>query len=159
MKILRIVYGIIFLILSGVVIYYSVYFIWLYAMGVGWSGKEISNAEFLWEIKAPILISVFSVLSCVGLFFNKKWGSLFGLALCFSALFFYCEATVSGIGSGFIDTTAGLSGYVASILLIFVAMVGVLKLLNAYGKLNFTHYATIGFVASSVLISYYTMFP
>ncbi|MDC8005707.1 hypothetical protein POV27_16735 [Aureisphaera galaxeae] len=159
MKALRVSFGFLFLLFAIAVTVYSVYFIWIAIIGIGWSGREMSLLEFLWFVKAPILISLFSFISAFGLLREKRWGSLFGLGLCISAMFLCAEFIITEIDSGNIDSTLELFGSSLHLFISFCFTVGILKLINAaYKKLKLKQYITLGLVVSSVLLSYYTLF-
>lgn len=159
MKIIRILFGTMFLFLTVVIAIYSTYFVWLAAIGIGWSGRDMGLMEFVWMVKAPILMSLFSFIACVGLFLNKRWGSLFGLALGIVAMFMCSEFIIIGIGDGSIKIISDLLDGLLYLFISFGITVGLLKLIyNAYEKFKPLQYLTVSVVVSSVLLSYYTLF-
>ncbi|WP_461305021.1 hypothetical protein [Aureisphaera sp.] len=158
MYLIRVVFGLVFLAWSIVAAVYTFSFAWIAAIGIGWSGKNMGVLEFVWLLKAPLLITLLSITTSMGLFFNKRWGSLLGLALSIVAMFLCSETMLTGIGDGSIAYSSELLTIFPWLFLSFVVTVVFLKLVNSYQKIGASQMVILGSVISSVLLSYYTMF-
>lgn len=78
---MRIVVILFFSLLSVAAAMLSVYLIWLTLFAVGWGGGSISIWELLWKWGGIILVSIFSIITSIGLIKGSNAGFVFGYSI------------------------------------------------------------------------------
>ncbi|MEX0314440.1 MAG: hypothetical protein AB3N18_09710 [Allomuricauda sp.] len=80
-KRIRIIFLVVFLLVSIGALLSGIYWIWLTAFGVGWGGGEVGLIELLWTWKGIIALFFFATTAFIGLIKPWKVGVIFGYSI------------------------------------------------------------------------------
>ena len=156
---LRISIIVIFILITIGAFLSSIYWIWLTAFGVGWSGKETTLIEIIWMWKGMILISIYSLISSVGLAKKKKFGIIFGYAIAIGILtYFLIDFRAYGWNS---ETPISVSDFFWSILFLGIPIIilfGLTKIKKSLTEFKTSDYIKSGILTIILFLSFYFMF-
>jgi len=137
----------------------SIYLVWITAFGIGWGGNKMSLIELIWMWKGIILISIYLLISSVGLAKKKKFGVIFGYAITLGFLANFFISFITYERSSEIPFT--LSDFFLLLLIFFLPVliiVGLVRIKKSFSEFKLSDYIISGILTIILFLSFYFRF-
>ena len=165
-KTLKIIFVVLFALLSIGSLIASLYWIWLTAFGIGWAGGDTTILEIIWMSRGLILVFIYSAIATVGLIKPKNIGLIFGYAIVVGISVYFLTTSITFLISdlkngneiSLKEIGSWIIGFIFTIGFPALFIIGLNKLKKGYLKLKIQGGIISGVLAISLFLTLYFTF-